>query len=580
MQRRNAPRQQVDLTPRRMIRVTFGRIPRFEKLLLGVKPNAASRAVNARHSLSISFQRFERRGLTTARCSKVVLCTERVLMKPFQNFMAAARSTIRDPRVPAKPREQLLILAAALATVLTAVGCNDYGNTFQVPTGATISSLSPSAVAAGSHDFTLTVNGSGFVKQTVVQWNGGTIPTQVQTDSNMNVTGITATVAASLVANPGTAYVNTLSPHSGAGTNGLSNTLAFVIDPRPNPIPSLSSLMPDQAPKNSATFTLNISGTNFLPNSDPSARSRVNWIFNGVLTVLPVTSITATQIAATVDQSLLTTDGRASVSVYNPPSSTNGNGGGGTSNALSFCVGTCPAAPASRGGASGTSQAVEPAEQTPAISLDGRYVAYTAVRDQRAQIFLRDTCVGAASSCEPRTMLISADPDGNPGDADSSSPSMSANGRYVAFSSASSNLLSDAPPGRQVYLRDTCLSAPDCLPTTSLISTDADSALDGRESILPSVSASGRFVAFVALSPGSASNSNPGPNQVFVRDTCLGAEGCTPKTTRISLETTAATPALSGDGRRVAVTGDTVMLFKQSVPVDDRVFLAVTDNQP
>lgn len=507
---------------------------------------------------------------------------------------------LRTTWVPAKPSEQLLILAAALATVLTIVGCNDYGNTFQVPTGGTISSLSPSTIAAGSHDFTLTVIGNGFVKQTVVQWNGGTIPTQVQTDSNGTVTGISATVAASLVANPGTAYINTLSPHSGAGTNGLSNTLAFVIDPKPNPIPSLSSLMPDQAPKNSATFTLNIAGTNFLANSNPSASSRVNWIFGGVLTVtvLPVTSISATQIMATVDHSLLTSDGRASVSVFNPPSSSGGNGGGGTSNALSFCVGTCPAAPGSRS-SSGASNAVEPAEQTPAISLDGRYVAYTAVTDQHAQIFLRDTCVGGATSCEPRTILISATPDGLPGDADSSWPSMSANGRYVAFSSAATNLLSEAPPGRQVYLRDTCLSvaAPECLATTSLISTDAHGALDGLESILPSVSASGRFVTFVAVTLSSTGhpdlpplNPNPaglnrGDRQVFVRDTCLGAENCTPETTRISLEpggaagATPARPALSGNGRHVAVMGDTVTLFKRSVPVADRVFLAVTDNQ-
>ena len=513
-------------------------------------------------------------------------------MKSFGKFSKArANGDLDTKRVPAKLSGLLFILAAALATVLTTNGCNDYGNTFQVPTGATITSLSPSTVAAGSPAFTMAVNGGGFVKQTVIQWNGGTIPTDVQTDSNGNVTRISATVAASLIANPGTAYINTLSPHSGAGTNGLSNTLAFVINPKPNPLPSLGSLMPDQAPKNSATFALNITGTNFLTSSNPSGTSRVNWIFNGVLTVLPVTSITATQIMATVDHSLLTNDGRASVSVFNPPSSGDGNGGGGTSNALSFCVGTCPASPSSRS-SSGASDAREPAEQTPAISLDGRYVAYTAAAEQHTQIFLRDTCVGAASSCEPRTILISAAPDGLPGDADSSWPSMSANGRYVAFSSSAGNLLSEAPPGQQVYLRDTCLNATasDCVAMTSLISTDADGALDGMESILPSVSASGRFVAFVAVALNSAGNSdspggpNGGARQVFVRDTCLGAENCTPKTTQISLEpggtagAASAKPALSGNGRGVAIVGDPVMLFNRSVPVADRLFLAVTDH--
>ena len=131
------------------------------------------------------------------------------------------------------------VLAVAL-TIVAVAGCNDYGNTFQVPTGARINSLSPADIPAGSPQFTLTVNGFGFQTKTVVQWNDKTIPTQVETDSAGNVTGITATVAASLVASPGIAYVQTLSPHSGAGTNGLSNTLAFVIDPAPNPVPFLA----------------------------------------------------------------------------------------------------------------------------------------------------------------------------------------------------------------------------------------------------------------------------------------------------------------------------------------------------
>jgi len=49
-------------------------------------------------------------------------------------------------------------LAVALAAIFAAAACNDYGNTFQVPTGASITSLSPSNMPAGSPQFTLTVN--------------------------------------------------------------------------------------------------------------------------------------------------------------------------------------------------------------------------------------------------------------------------------------------------------------------------------------------------------------------------------------------------------------------------------------
>jgi hypothetical protein len=54
--------------------------------------------------------------------------------------------------------------------------------------------------------------------------------------------------------------------------------------------------------------------------------------------------------------------------------------------------------------------------------------------------------------------------------------------------------------GKQIYVRDTCEGASgSCSPTTSLISTDPGGALTGTEAILPSISASGRFVAFVAV---------------------------------------------------------------------------------
>src|ERR1700680_1561296 len=202
-------------------------------------------------------------------------------------------------------------LAVALSAIFAAIGCNDYGNTFQVPTGATITALSPANIAAGSPSFSLTVipaPGTGFVAKTVVQWNGGTIPTQLQTDSSGNVTGITATVPASLVAKAGTAFVNTLSPHSGAGTNGLSNPIAFIINPPGNPVPTGSA------------FSLTVTGTNFVMNSDPTQASQVLWSAGGTQTTLSGTSVSsATQVQATVSSALVATATTANVSVFNPP---------------------------------------------------------------------------------------------------------------------------------------------------------------------------------------------------------------------------------------------------------------------
>jgi Tol biopolymer transport system component len=194
--------------------------------------------------------------------------------------------------------------------------------------------------------------------------------------------------------------------------------------------------------------------------------------------------------------------------------------------------------------------------------------------------------------------LLSVAADGSAANEESRTPSMSSDGRYVAFSSAATNVIENAPSGRQVYLRDTCAAAGDsCKPSTQLISVDSSGALVGAQSILPSVSSSGRFVAFLAIMPShssspaksSVTSNNSGYRQVFIRDTCLGAANCTPKTTRISLQpgdgtgsgAKSAGPALSGDANRIAISGGgAATLFERSIAVDDRIFLAVANQQP
>jgi WD40-like Beta Propeller Repeat len=512
----------------------------------------------------------------------------------------------------------LTALAVAFAAIFATAGCDDYGNTFQANTGAFLQFVSPSNVTAGGPDFTLTLTGSGFVVQTVATWNQKNLKTCVVTTTAANVcapandTGnivsVTAVVPAALIATPGTAFVQTVQPHSGAGTNGLSNPVAFVVFPPPNPVPTITSIAPNSAPAGSAAVPLTITGTNFLLTSDPTGGSQVSWNTTQQTTLTP-TNITATQIQVMVPATLLTTSATATVTVNNLPVpiptpcqiNCSGHGGGGTSNAATFTIGT--------GGNNANATASQLEEETPAVSLDGRYVAYAASQSGHAQIFARDTCQGADTSCQPRTILVSSALDGTaPGD-DSHSPSMSSDGRYVAFSSAAANLVAETgasiTPGasRQIYLRDTCFGVSgSCSPSTQLISTDPNGTLLGTEGLLPSLSASGRFVAFLAVtksqssqasaatSKSAASATNSGYRQIFVRDTCLGAANCTPKTTRISLQpgdgsgtgsiTKPAGPAISGSADHVALAGGTTAtLFTRSVAVDDDVFLALTKSQ-
>ncbi len=452
----------------------------------------------------------------------------------------------------------------------------------------------------------------------MVQWNGKPLATTVAVDSTGAALGnaVTATVPAALIAIPGVATIITVNPASGAGNNGLSNPIAFIINPPPNPAPVLTNITPNTKAAGSPDFTLTLNGSSFLPASDPSGGSQVKWSGAQQSQLTIVGTTTSNQITATVPSALLANSGTSSVgvsvTVFNPPSpppagcmtACSGGGGGGSSASATFTIcgsgqSSCTPLAAAKG-ASAASEIV--AEEAPALSLDGRYVAYTALHNDRAQIFLRDTCEGASTNCQPRSTLLSAAADGTPANDESHTPSMSSDGRYVAFSSAATNLVENAPPGRQVYLLDTCAGAGDsCKPSTHLVSVDPNGALVGTESVLPSVSSSGRFVAFLAVTPSHSSTTasaqskspasgmnNSGYRQVFIRDTCLGVTNCIAKTTRISLQPGDGTasvakpagPVLSGNAGHVAIVGaNAATLFARSVAVDDRVFLAIANQQ-
>src|SRR4029077_20640226 len=130
-------------------------------------------------------------------------------------------------------------MAVTISAIFALTGCNDYGNTFQGNTGAFVQFVSPSNVTAGGPDFTITLTGQGFVVQTVVTWNQSNLKTCVVTTTAANVcapandTGsvisVTAVVPAALIAKAGTYFDQTLQPHSGTVTNGLSNPVAFEV---------------------------------------------------------------------------------------------------------------------------------------------------------------------------------------------------------------------------------------------------------------------------------------------------------------------------------------------------------------
>jgi Tol biopolymer transport system component len=492
--------------------------------------------------------------------------------------------------------------AVALSVLGVLAGCNDYNNSVQYNTGATITNLSPSGLAAGKAPsnaaqcqnqansptyacFTIFVVASSAnpwlappTTAPVLEWNGTKMPT-----TYIDTTDISALIPYSMVEKAGTATVIVYQPQGqGTGYNGLSNALTFTIYGPANPFPTLSAVSPtsagycDSTSKTCPSVPITVTGTNFLPVSQNGGSSVT---ITGASTydeetAITVNSISSTQMKATIPGTLLCASGSYGINVINPPSAVcllncPDLGGGDTNKppsgqpmttqtftiTNSSPVNTCPA-----------QVPVTPAVRKAAISNDGRYVAYASGQSGTSQILVRDTCLGATKECAASTSTASVTGDGSSGNADSQSVSMTPDGRYVAFSSAATNLVENAPAGAQVYLRDTCNGAKGaCKASTQLVSMDSSGALSGLVAVLPSISESGRFVAFVAESPtvaatGTSANLASAPvgpgRQIFVRDTCIGAGNCTPKTMHLSGASIVAedAPAISQDGKYIAYT--------------------------
>ena len=131
----------------------------------------------------------------------------------------------------------------------------------------------------------------------------------------------------------------------------------------------------------------------------------------------------------------------------------------------------------------------------------------------------------------------------------SSVPSISADGRFVAFLSSASNLVSGDTNGTSdIFVRDTQSN------TTSRVSVDTAGAQANSDSGALSISADGRYVAFSSSASNLVSGDNNAAGDIFVRDTQTGT------TSRVSVAT-AGTQANSYSAAPVFLrTGDAVHL--------------------
>jgi Tol biopolymer transport system component len=196
------------------------------------------------------------------------------------------------------------------------------------------------------------------------------------------------------------------------------------------------------------------------------------------------------------------------------------------------------------------------------ISADGRSVAFRSFASNLVagdtngflDVFVHDRETGV-------TTRVSVDSSGAQGNEESEMPSISADGRFVAFHSLGSNLVAGDTNGFfDVFLHDRETGV------TSRMSVDSSGLQGDNGSYNPSISADGRFVAFESDATNFVAGDSNFTTDVFVYEQATGG------TERVSVNSSGADgndgsilPAISAHGGLVAfesfasnlVAGDT-----------------------
>lgn len=188
------------------------------------------------------------------------------------------------------------------------------------------------------------------------------------------------------------------------------------------------------------------------------------------------------------------------------------------------------------------------ASYEPVLSADGRYVAFESSasnlvagdRNEAGDIFVYDRQTET-------TTRVSVDQQGGDSDGWSGSPAISADGRFVAFWSLATDLVPEDRNGKSdifVYDRQTR--------DTSRVSVNRQGEDPDGESMLPAMSGDGRYVAFQSWASNLVTGDGNGFPDIFVYDredgtttrVSVDRQGGDPNLG-------SDTPALSADGRYV-----------------------------
>jgi len=434
-------------------------------------------------------------------------------------------------------------IAAWLCLLLAACG----GNSSVTVTSSqlTIARINPSTAPAGSTQFLLTIEGSGLAQNMAVHFGSDILTPEPLVVICIGIspcpTELAVVVPAGDISATGTVQVYV----SSGGTN--SNTVSFQVTALPGGFgaPNLRFITPGVAAAGGAAPA---SPVPLIVNaSNLSAAVTVNFGALSLTPQIPPTCVPEApcDVEVVVPPSALATAQTVLVTASNPGAT------GGTSNPANFLV----AGPSTFPMDESVDNSSPPlpgngASTHSVISGSGRFFAFDSVATNLApglqaghsQIYLRDYCFGAPTSCAPQTSLLSVAANGGPGTGGvvgSSQPQMSSDERFIGFRSDDTNLVAGATqPVMQVYVRDTCQSLvepiPNCTPGTVLVSQSSAGTPGNAPSLNPTIASSlSLLVAFQSSATNLLPTSVPaGVQQVYLAAPCLGAglipAGCQP----------------------------------------------------
>ena len=188
---------------------------------------------------------------------------------------------------------------------------------------------------------------------------------------------------------------------------------------------------------------------------------------------------------------------------------------------------------------------------SPSVSADGKDVAFAS---NATNLVPGDTNVGSEfggndifvyDRTDDTVERVSVASDESEGDTASYAPSISPDGGYVAFESRASNLTSDPRDGsRQVYVRDLAAG------TTEAVFT----GLSGTDS--PSISDGGAFVAYDSSGPVVGPDPDDGESDIFVFDNATNTNVLVSDGAVLGADPFAFAPSISADGQKVAFTSE------------------------